>query len=564
MPNKVAQPSSQRTSTEKASSTPTKANLQATIVKLQAVIDNQRLQIAELEQSLQDDADEKSTALEEAQALTHLGSWQWNVTTNVISWSDELYRIYGMRPQERQIGYEEFMSMIHADDRQHVQEVIGQSFKTGEPFEFEHRIQLPSGQERVLFGMGKVIADKNGQPLRMLGTSQDITGRRRSELELRRSDERFRAVTNATHDLVYDFDVRTGRIWFNEALQSEYGYDGAAAEATVDWWTDHIHPDDVAGVKEQLEQLLASDQQTWHDEHRFQKADNTYTIVRNRAFVLRDHHGQPDRIIGSYLDITEASRLDRAKDEFITLVSHQLRTPLTVIRMYGTMLTDGIAGPLATEQQQYAQKITGASIRLIKLVSDILNISRLELNRIKVESSPTNANELIQNYLDELTPVATARNAVIHFAPRQDLGLVPIDATVFGEIIHNLVDNALRYSNAEQGNIKVGFSKQKRGYILSVRDNGIGIPLAAQPRIFDRFYRADNASHIDGEGTGLGLYLVRLFAENAGGKIWFESTEDNGTTFYVLFPPEGMRLANKKEARKDSKKTAEKPEKAAS
>ncbi len=123
--------------------------------------------------------------------------------------------------------------------------------------------------------------------------------------------------------------------------------------------------------------------------------------------------------------------------------------------------------------------------------------------------------------------------------------MVPIDATVFGEIIHNLVDNALRYAHPEQGNIHVDFAKQKRGYILAVRDNGIGIPLAAQPRIFERFYRADNASHIDGEGTGLGLYLVRLFAENAGGTAWFDSTEGVGTTFYVLFPPEGMRLTKK-------------------
>jgi PAS domain S-box-containing protein len=483
-----------------------------------------------------------ATLLEEAQALTHLGSWEWDIAANTISWSDEMYRIYGFEPQIRPIGFDEFMSMIHEDDRERISGIIGMSFKMAKPFKFEHRIVTATNRERVLLGMGKVITDKAGKPMRMLGTSQDITGQKQSEQALLQSDKRFRAVTQATHDLVFDLDLQSGIIWFNEALQTEYGY-RKAVDTTFEWFKSHIHPDDSPEVEKQISKLLKSKQKAWQAEYRLRKADGSYTVVRNRSIVLRDSSGKPERLIGSFLDITEARRLDRAKDEFVSLVSHQLRTPLTIIRLYGDMLSDGLAGPLATKQKTYVNKITFASVRLIKLVGDILNISRLELNRIKVNSSPTDANKLIKDRMSELAPIAKSRGTQIDFAPDTSLSLVPIDATVFGEIVHNLVNNSIRYAGHEgkKGIVKVSFTLDERGYLLSVQDNGIGIPKAAEPHIFERFYRAGNATNFDGEGTGLGLYLVRLFTETGGGKTWFESKENIGTTFYVLFPPDGMK-----------------------
>ncbi len=478
--------------------------------------------------------------LEEAQALTHLGSWEWDITTNAISWSDEMYRIFGLAPQVREIGFEEFMSMIHDDDRERVSGIIGNSFKTASAFEFEHKIVTASSKERILHGLGKVITDSQGKPLRMMGTSQDITEQRRNEQATRESDERFRLVTQATHDLVYDLDLQSGIIWFNEVLQTEYGY-RKSSDKTFEWLKGHIHPEDSPEVESQINKLLKSKQKTWQAEYRFRKADDSYAVVRNRSFILRGPGGKPERLIGSLLDITEARRLDRAKDEFISLVSHQLRTPLTIIRLYGDMLTGGMAGPLGTKQKHYVNKITFASVRLIKLVSDILNISRLELNRIKVNSTPTDANKLIKDRLAELAPIAKSKGAHIEFEPNKELGMVPIDATVFSEIIHNLANNSLRYVRDKDGLVKVVFTKEARGYLFSVTDNGIGIPKSAQPHIFERFYRAGNATNLDGEGTGLGLYLVKLFTDTGGGKAWFESTEGKGTTFYILFPPDGMK-----------------------
>lgn len=379
---------------------------------MQKLLNEQTNQIYELEQQLQAKTTDNSRALEEAQALTHLGSWEWDIATGAITWSDELYRIYGMRPQERPIGFEEFISLIHPDDRKRVQDTIAASFQTGHPFEFEHRVALAAGDERILKGMGKTVVDKAGKPTRMLGTSQDVT---------------------------------------------------------------------------------------------------------------------------------QAKQLDRAKDEFISLVSHQLRTPLSVIRIHGGILEDGIAGPLDAKQEKHIRAMTSASIRLIGLVDDILRISRVSLNRIKISASPTDPNKLIQGCIEELASAAKEKGATIAFSPDTSLGLVSIDTTIFGEILRNLVGNAVRYSKKNNGHISINFVKEVHGYLLTVKDNGIGIPQADQSFIFERFYRANNAVVVDSEGSGLGLYIVKLFTEAAGGKIWLKSTAGKGATFFVSFPFQGMQ-----------------------
>ncbi len=209
-----------------ASSTPSNATANTTantkVSSADTSITQLQQQLTELRErnsTLEATEAERRRALEEAQALTHLGSWEWDVTGGTITWSDELYRIYGLKPQEREIGFEEFMGMIHVDDRERVQTIINTSYQTGQPFEFEHRILMPAtGRQRTLMGMGKVITDASGQVLRMLGTSQDVTERKAAETALHQSDKRFRSVISATHDLIYDLDLQDHSMWFKPTM----------------------------------------------------------------------------------------------------------------------------------------------------------------------------------------------------------------------------------------------------------------------------------------------------------------------------------------------------------
>jgi PAS domain S-box-containing protein len=480
-------------------------------------------------------------ALEEAQALTHLGSWQWDVQTGVISWSDELYRIFGLKPQGKALDYEEFLQLIHVEDRDRVNGIITEAFKTGDSFEFEHRISLPNNKIRILHGKGKSIADEDGNVIRMVGTSRDVTERKKSDQALHQSDERFRAVTAATNDVVYDINLKHNTIWFNDAMTSEYGYPKDEIEERPRWKLEHTHPEDRDRAEADARKFLSSNNSTrWECEYRFEKHDGTFIDVYDRAVVIRDAHGKPIRMIGSMLDVTKQKELERAKDKFISLVSHQLRTPLTSMRLLTEMLATGHAGELTKSQKSYINKIGISTIRMIQLVGDILNVSQIERGRLKVLPLPTDISELIQWHIDEVSPLADERNVKVKFTPSKTVDTVDVDPILFSQIVHNLLTNAIRYST-EDKIIKVAFVKKPNSYVLSVKDQGIGIPKEVRPRIFSSFYRAENAVKLHADGTGLGLYLIKLILDATGGKVWFDSDEGKGTTFYVSLPLSGMK-----------------------
>ena len=238
-------------------------------------------------------------------------------------------------------------------------------------------------------------------------------------------------------------------------------------------------------------------------------------------------------------DVTADMELDRQKDEFVSLTSHQLRTPLTAIRLFVEMLSDEQVGKLNEAQHDYINKVADSTRRMIELVGDFLNNSRIDLGRLKIEPEMTKLDKFIGDYVDELQPVAAERNVKLIYKPNQ-MPSVPIDCNLYGQIVHNLLTNAIRYT-PEKGKVSVAVEYSAKGYELTVTDTGIGIPKAAQAKLFQRFFRAENAVLMQGEGSGLGLYLVKKILELVDGSITYETVEGSGTTFHVIIPPAGMK-----------------------
>jgi two-component system CheB/CheR fusion protein len=361
------------------------------------------------------------------------------------------------------------------------------------------------------------------------------------EDQLRETLQRYELIFKATNDVLYDLDLSNGTIIWNEALYTQYGYDRGEEINHLEWWAEHVHPDDALRLEDEMSRWFEGLEDTWQAEYRFRTADDSYVFVKDRGAVHRAPDGSPIRIIGSFLDITRQKQLANAKDEFISLVSHQLRTPLTAIRVYSEMLTADMFGQLHNDQKAPVQHITDASVRLIKLVDNILNISRVELGHVISVPLLKNVNEFLQAQIDEVQPLAIEKGVTIHFQPDTKIKKIPIDTTIFGQVVHNLLTNAVHYTKAQEGIIDVTFKPNSDGYLLTVHDNGIGIPKSAQPYVFNRFYRADNARNLKEHGTGLGLYLIKLMTETTGCSVWFESQKNKGTTFYIQVPPEGMR-----------------------
>jgi signal transduction histidine kinase/chemotaxis receptor (MCP) glutamine deamidase CheD len=242
-------------------------------------------------------------------------------------------------------------------------------------------------------------------------------------------------------------------------------------------------------------------------------------------------------------DITHVKAVDKMKTEFVSIASHQLRTPLTSINWNIELLLGGDAGQLTEEQKKFLQDVHDSSQRMAHLVSELLNVSRLETGRIKIEPNPAQLEDLIQEIIKEEDPLIKKKKCMVVFQkPKVKLPELNIDKSLVRQVIHNMITNAVKYSTDDKTcEITVMLVEKGSEYILSVEDEGIGIPKEAQDRIFEKMFRADNALEVATEGTGLGLYVAKMIMEASGGKMWFESKEGVGSTFYISFPVKGMK-----------------------
>lgn len=252
---------------------------------------------------------------------------------------------------------------------------------------------------------------------------------------------------------------------------------------------------------------------------------------------------RPVGAIEVFRDITLEVEIDRMKSDFISLASHQLRTPLSAVKTYAHMLVDGYMGDINQPQKRSLRTIIAAANRMNELISTLLNVTRIESGNIVVSMKQVNLNKLIEDVTKELAVPAVEKNIQIQIdsAAAQPLN-IRTDQLILKEILANLLSNAIKYSPNESP-VRMTARSKGRDAEICVEDSGWGIPKEAQEQIFTKFFRAQNVSRRETSGTGLGLYLVKGLVERLGGRIWFESTEDKGTRFYVSVPkqPPDMR-----------------------
>jgi signal transduction histidine kinase len=227
--------------------------------------------------------------------------------------------------------------------------------------------------------------------------------------------------------------------------------------------------------------------------------------------------------------------LDHAKDEFISMASHQLRTPLTTIKGYLSMMLEGDSGQLTPAQREFAGFAYGSSERMVNLISDLLNVSRLSAGRFLIQTKPTDMVAMIADEVRQLATHASAKNIQLIFEPPVEI-LPPaeIDDNKTRQVVMNFIDNAIYYT--QTGEVRVVLEQSGDRVRLEVRDTGIGVPDKAKRKLFTKFFRADNAQIVRPDGTGLGLYLAKRVVEDQGGTIIFNSVEGKGSTFGFELP----------------------------
>jgi PAS domain S-box-containing protein len=235
-------------------------------------------------------------------------------------------------------------------------------------------------------------------------------------------------------------------------------------------------------------------------------------------------------------DITREKYIEQLKTEFVSLAAHQLRTPLSGIKWSLKMILDGDLGPLPEEQKDFLKKALMANERLIRLVNDLLDVTRIEEGRFLYKLEEKDIVKIVEDVFNSYLDLAKEKEITFELEKLKDnFPLIKVDEEKIKLAIQNLIENALIYT-LPKGKVTVTIDLQNGNFFFKVKDTGIGIPKQVQDRIFTKFFRASNAVRLDTEGSGLGLFITKNIIESHDGKIWFESEEGKGTTFYFTIP----------------------------
>jgi PAS domain S-box-containing protein len=261
-------------------------------------------------------------------------------------------------------------------------------------------------------------------------------------------------------------------------------------------------------------------------------SDSTISVGITYA-PLFDSRGELRNIVGNVRDITKFREAEEAKSTFISVISHELKTPVSVIKGYASTLNREDANWDEATLSRGLSVIDEETDKLSELIDNLLDVSRLQIGTFKLDFGRVNLAEMAQKYAEKFRLQTTKHDIVVDFPP--DFPVIQGDARRIGQVLSNLLSNAIKYS-PDGGTITLSGQAVPGGVRVSVSDEGIGLPLSQQEFVFDRFYRADNALTRETQGAGLGLYIARSIVEAHGGHIWVESEPGSGTTFHFELP----------------------------
>ena len=403
----------------------------------------------------------------------------------------------------------------------------------------EEKLELLKKEKR---GLTKENTELSKTKLAMVNLLEDLE---QEKEKISKENAKNQTLLSSIGDGVVATDEKGFIIWMNQA--AEKMLQRTSAESSGKKYSEILPLYDenmqlISEEKRKIYQVLSSGKSVRTTvanlTHYYARKDGTKfpTAVSTTPIIFEE------KIIGAiavFRDITHEKTIDQAKSEFVSLASHQLRTPLSTINWYSEMLLSRDAGILNEEQEKFVNEIYRGSKRMVELVNALLNVSRLELGTFMIEPSPSDFEKIADDVLKELEPQITTKQMEIVRNFENDLPPINADPKLIRIIFQNLLSNSVKYTQ-EKGKIEVSIKKAGSDITITVADNGHGIPKEAQEKIYTKLFRADNAKEIDADGTGLGLYIIKSIIDNSGGKISFQSELNKGTSFQISFPLSGM------------------------
>lgn len=385
------------------------------------------------------------------------------------------------------------------------------------------------------------IETKNKQAekanMAMINIMEDIEKEKEKAASLAKDLEKFKLALDNTSEQVLLADKDGVIMYANKGMVNLTGYKikEAIGKKTSQLW--RVVKDSKAETK-MWDDIINKKKAVTREMLSRRKNGEEYTTVSTISPILNEQ-GDVEFMISISHDITKEKEVDRAKTEFVSLASHQLRTPLSSVNWYSEMLLSGDAGVLNEDQTTFVNEIYKGNKRMVDLVNSLLDVSRLELGTFTISPEIMDICEPATSVINELKPSTQAKKIDIQMTCATNTPKIKADPKLIRIVFQNLLSNAVKYT-PEGGKVTLSIETEEKNLLVKVSDTGYGIPQSQHDKIFQKLFRADNVKAKDTEGTGLGLYIIKAILKASGGDISFESEEDKGSTFFVRLPLKGM------------------------
>jgi signal transduction histidine kinase len=332
----------------------------------------------------------------------------------------------------------------------------------------------------------------------------------------------------------WEWDAKADTVRWSEVMYKIFGLNPNTTTVTYDTFMGRIHPDDKKGVEVELQKAMRRGKHFRLD-HRIVLGNGTNRYIHTEGQSFLDGKHEMIRMVGTAQDITDAKILDEAKTDFVSLASHQLRTPASGVKQYLGMLLDGHAGPLTTNQTILLQTAYDSNERQLRIIDDLLYVAQVDSGKMKIRPSSVDVAELLQEILSEQSTRFQGKGQHVRLSSRYKTLVCQVDRQRLRMALENIIDNAHKYTPKGK-KITIGLRKLPRYISITVADQGIGIAKHERSKLFKKFSRIDNAVSITVGGSGLGLYWAARVIALHGGKIEIDSEEGKGTIFTILLP----------------------------
>ncbi|WP_162515330.1 PAS domain S-box protein [Paenibacillus pinistramenti] len=472
----------------------------------------------------------KDQMLNQALEITKIGVWEWDIISDKVTLSDSVFRMFGCGSTVEIFSHDDLLLGIHAEDREALTKAIAEALDGGELNEI---FRTADGRQYLHF-RATVTRDADGEPVRISGTVQDVTDRKKVEMELQETVERYTSLKKYNYDAVFSLTLQGDIIHANKVAERMTGYQ--ASEMSGQPFVKFIGEDTLPPIFEgQVNENLI--EQIVHRDGSVTEVLSTFApIIINGEqvglyVIAKDISEQKKLLVAK----EAAERTNRAKSQFLAMMSHEIRTPMNgVIGMTELLLN---SPGLENSQIEYVQMIRKSGELLLSIINDILDFSRLESGKTPLLLSSFSIKECVEETIQLLATQTREKGIAIVFERDSDApDYISGDVGKLKQVLVNLIGNAVKFTF--QGSVSVSVKRvpgdgSKQKIQFTVRDTGIGIPEQQREHLFEPFYRLEHYINRNSEGSGLGLAICKQLVELMGGEIWLdEGKPEGGSTFH--------------------------------